>query len=113
VVAAELFFAFESISGAQKSQNSLQNSILAGNSFGDGRDQHCIASQAVCVLENIIGSILESPLMAEVRRRLRSPIAQPAETLSEISQESPANPKKLRFSGGAFWRPGSISTARR
>jgi len=75
VVAAELFFAFESISGAQKSQNSLQNSILAGNSFGDGCDQHCIASQAVCVLENMTGSILESPLMAEVRRRLRSPIA--------------------------------------
>src|SRR6516225_7697916 len=31
----------------QISRNSLLNSLLAGNFAGDGRNQHCIASQAV------------------------------------------------------------------
>jgi hypothetical protein len=31
--------------GARKSQNSLLNSLIAGKSRGDGRAQHCVASQ--------------------------------------------------------------------
>jgi hypothetical protein len=46
VTAAQRFLDTKSALRAPKLQNSLLNSLLAGNLPGDGCDQHCVASQA-------------------------------------------------------------------
>ncbi len=56
VAGVERFLASQSLFQSRKLQISLLNSLLAGNLGGDGRDQHCVASQAFSILENIIFS---------------------------------------------------------
>jgi hypothetical protein len=47
VAAAQRVFAPKSSPNAAELQNSLLNSLIAGKSHGDRRDQHCVASQVL------------------------------------------------------------------
>src|ERR1700737_5111406 len=57
----EGFLSLEVARGAPKSQNSLYNSLLAGNLPGDGCDQHCVASQPVLGIEILPRATPEMP----------------------------------------------------
>jgi hypothetical protein len=62
---------------AAKIRNSLQNSLLAGNSHRDGCDQHCVASQAVRRSEKVPLILAERPAnggLYELATGLREPI---------------------------------------
>ena len=61
---AQRFFAPKLSPDASKSQNSLLNSLIAGKSCGDGRDQHCDASQAVWKPEKVPLKGEKGPLLA-------------------------------------------------
>jgi hypothetical protein len=109
---AQRFLAPNLSPDASKSQNSLLNSLIAGKSSGDGRDQHCNASQAVRRSEKL------SPILAEraangglLRSSHQSPGSDFAHSQSEIAKSLRRTFEKLPFLGDCARRPGSICTA--
>jgi hypothetical protein len=63
---AQRFLAPKLSPDASKSQNSLLNSLIAGKSSGDGRDQHCNASQAVTYVSGrSLGNLLAWSILRE------------------------------------------------
>jgi hypothetical protein len=63
VTAAQRFLVPKITPQASKSRNSLLNSLIAGKSHGDGRDQHCVASQAVRKPEKVSLKGEKGPLL--------------------------------------------------
>jgi hypothetical protein len=95
-----------------ESQNSLQNSLLAGNWRGDRRDQHCVASQAVAQPQIVYSEIREEPAKLGLFQ-ISSPSLHP-----KFLQSKRENVDSLRlrieifpFLGDGGRRLGSIYTA--
>ena len=93
-------------------QNSLLNSLLAGNLRGDGCDQHCVASQPVRRLEKMSLISAERPANGGLLRiGHRSPGSDFGHSRSEIADSLRRIIEKLPFLGDCGRRPGSICTA--
>jgi hypothetical protein len=83
---------------ARKSQNSLLNSLIAGKAHGDGRDQHCVASQAVEAREKSPWNHRKGPQLAgfcDLTRGLRS--SEFAKSLANLPKVSGSYRKYSRF----------------
>jgi hypothetical protein len=98
------FFSPKSSPDASKSENSLLNSLIAGKSRGDGRDQHCVASQALPQTGCLPCFIEKSPQFAAFfafRESLwvaKSALA--ALKFSKVSGHRPRNSRSRETAGG-------------
>jgi hypothetical protein len=105
VAANQQFLATKSGFDRPESQNSLKNSLLAGNSAGDGSDHHCVASQAFLFSENFLFLMrkarqMRAFLIDDSLQRLAFELFGP-----RIPESLQPNPRKLPFSGDLSWRP--------
>jgi hypothetical protein len=109
---AQRFLVLNLYPNARKSQNSLLNSLIAGKSRGDGRDQHCVASQAVRQLEIVPYKIREVPANGGlIQIGAPSLDSQSLPLESEIGDSLRRMFEIFPFLGDCDRRPGSISTA--
>jgi hypothetical protein len=82
-----------------ESQNSLLNSLIAGKSGGDGRDQHCNASQAFPRSEVLPLKDQKSPLLAAFCNS--APVSELPNSQARMPfwQKSPANTANIPVLG--------------
>jgi hypothetical protein len=110
---AQRFLAPKLSPDASESQNSLLNSLIAGKSSGDGRDQHCNASQAVLFLENFLSSMRKARQMRAFL--IANSLWRPTFELfgPRIPKSLQPNPRKLPFSGDSPWSRLTLRRPRR
>ena len=112
MTAAQRFLDTKSALRAPKLQNSLLNSLLAGNLRGDGCDQHCVASQAVSRSENMPNLLAERAGNGGLLRiSHQSPGSDSRPSRNEIADNLQRTFEKLPFLGDRGQRPGLICTA--
>jgi hypothetical protein len=98
VTAAQWFLATKSVQEAPKSQNSLLNSLIAGKSGGDGRDQHCNASQPFTASEKLAVWMAERPTIGGLLRFHRpSPDSRVYRIPGQFAESLRALPRISRF----------------
>jgi hypothetical protein len=109
---AQRFIALNLSPDAPNSQISLLNSLIAGKSRGDWRDQHCVASQAVRCSEIVPLIFAERPANGGLLRiNPQSPGSDFGHSPSEMADSLRRTFEKFPFLGDRGRRQGSICTA--